>query len=178
MNCATEGTLGWAVANTHVHKEALALEHLGRQNFTTYCPMISKRVRHARKYREVRRPLFAGYVFIKIDSNQSWRPLLSTIGVRTLIRNGDRPALLDNAFVQCLKAREIEGVVGQSKDAFSVGQKVRLTGGGYFEGLTGTILEMGHKDRVAVLLELLNGTVKAKVPVAQLEAAAAPALAG
>lgn len=155
----------WAVANTHASRELFAIENLKRQNFRSYCPMIAKRVRLGRKWTSVRRPMFPGYVFIAMDNErQDWRRLLSTYGVRRLICHGDRPGLLDGDFVATLMARENEGVVDDAAKQFRAGQSVRLRGGS-FDGLAATILELDPKNRVTVLLNLLNGEVRAKVPV-------------
>ena len=160
--------VAWAVVNTHAHKEDLAVRNLERQDFTTYCPMIAKRVRHARKFSEVYRPLFPGYVFVALNpAMDRWRPILSTFGVRTLIRRGEQPSLLEPAFIEALKARELEGVIARPGDDLAPGQAVEMTAG-YFGGLTATILELNANERVTVLLDLVNSQVKAKVPVAQV----------
>ena len=68
---------------------------------------IIKRIRHARRFKKVLRPLFPGYVFVRVaPDRQRWRPILSTYGVRTLIRFGSDIALLDDTFILGLKARE------------------------------------------------------------------------
>ena len=159
---------GWAVVNTHVHKERLAIDGLARQGFHPYCPMIAKRIRHARKYSNVLRPLFPGYVFVELDlSKDRWRPILSTFGVRTLVRRGERPSLLAPEFVGALKARERDGAIARPDNDLAPGQDVRLSSG-YFAGLTAQILELDQNERVTVLLNLLNGQVKAKVPLSDV----------
>ena len=160
--------IAWAVVNTHVHKESLALRNLDRQGFMAYCPMMAKRIRHARKFSEVYRPLFPGYVFVALNpAKDQWRPILSTFGVRNLIRRGERPSFLEPAFIEALKAREMEGLIARPSNDLAPGQEVQLSAG-YFDGLTATILELNANERVTVLLNLLNGQVRAKVPVANV----------
>ena len=164
---------GWAVVNTHAHKERLAVDGLARQGFRPYCPMSAKRIRHARKFSNVLRPLFPGYVFVELDlSKDRWRPILATFGVRTLVRRGERPSLLAPEFVDALKARECDGEIARPDNDLAPGQDVRLSTG-YFAGLTAQILELDHNERVTVLLNLLNGQVKAKVPLADVAALSA-----
>jgi transcriptional antiterminator RfaH len=99
--------VGWGVVNTQLHKEQVALEKLQRQDFNAYCPLIRRRLSHSRCVTEALRPLFPGYIFVRINPRtQRWRPLLSTFGMRTLVRCGDEPSLIKDAFVQSLKARE------------------------------------------------------------------------
>jgi transcriptional antiterminator RfaH len=161
----------WAVVNTQPNRERLALSNLLRQNFHVYCPMITRRIRHARRAQDVLRPLFPGYLFIEVDPDlQRWRPILSTFGVRTLIRSGDRPALLEDAFIEGIRAREIDGAIVRPDAPYERGQQVRMVGGA-FDGLVATIIEMDEKDRLVVLMDLLNRPVKVRVE-ARLVAAA------
>ena len=150
----------WAAVNTQPHREAIARENLARQDFDVYCPMLRKRVRHARKAQDVLRPMFPGYLFVRINPElQRWRPIKSTIGVRSIVSCGDRLSLIDQGFIDALKAREINGAIARPDTPFRVGQQIRLAGGP-FDGLVGTIIELGDKDRLTVLMNLLNGFVK------------------
>ncbi|MFV2035139.1 MAG: transcriptional activator RfaH [Halocynthiibacter sp.] len=165
MNLARSksGSLAWAVASTHPSREHVALQNLTRQGFTAYCPMVRKRIRHARRVEEVLRPVFPGYVFIQIDVDQTqWRPILSTIGIRTLISFGSKLGLLDVEFVQGLKERECAGAVDMDKRPFAAGQKVQLVGGP-MDGVLATVLSVEARDRIVVLMELLKRSVRVSV---------------
>ena len=158
----------WVAINTHPHKEHLAVENLMRQKFGVYCPRIQKRIRHARRVRDVTRPLFPGYVFAEVAPDLTmWRPILSTYGVRTVIRFGDQPAFVDNRFIDGLRAREIGGVISKPVAPYRIGQEVLLTGGP-FDGLIATIIAMDEKDRLVLLTKLLNQNVRVKVTSAHV----------
>lgn len=157
------GPASWAVVNAQPNRERLALENLQRQDFITYCPFVRRRRSHARRMSEVLRPLFPGYLFVRIGPDvRRWRPMLSTYGVRTLIRCGDELSLIDDAFIQALKARELDGAIVRPPSPYQVGQQVRVAGGA-FEGLVATIIEMHERDRLTVLMQLLNRPVKVRV---------------
>lgn len=166
-------TARWIVATTHPHSEAIAREHLERQGFTVYCPMIRKRRSHARKVDIVLRPLFPGYIFVHLAlASGIWRPIQSTTGVRSIVRFGDEPAILDAAFIAALQAREEEGAVVRPATPFVVGQQVQIEGGP-FDGLMARILSLNDRERITVLLDVMNRGVKAQVDGRQL--APAPA---
>lgn len=155
----------WAIANTHAHREPVALDNLVKQGYVAYCPMIARRIRHARRWRDVRRPLFPGYIFIRWSSAVSkWRPILSTYGVKHLLSQGGQPNTITGEFIECLKQREREGVIVAPAEQFRKGQSV-LIAGGTFDGLMATITNLDSKDRVTVLLNLLNGQVRAQLPI-------------
>ena len=159
---------GWAVVNTQPHREHIALENLQRQEFIPYCPLLKRRHRHARRVTDVLRPLFPGYLFVKINPDQErWRPMLSTFGVRSVVRCGDKVSLLDDAFVQAIRARETDGVVSRPESPYQIGQEVRVSGGA-FDGLVATIVEMREPDRLTVLMQLLNRAVKVNLDQGQI----------
>ena len=157
----------WVAASTHVHKESVAITNLERQGFDAYCPMIRRRVRHARRLRDVMRPLFPGYVFVRLDLDRDqWRPIMSTIGVRQLIRFGDRLGALPATFVESLLAREQDGAITlpKAKDAYVPGEKVRLREGP-FEGLIATVLAGSDRERLFVLMDMLKRGVRVRVAI-------------
>jgi len=159
---------GWAVVNTQPHKERIALDNLQRQEFRPYCPLIRRLRGRGRRGSEVLRPLFPGYIFVRIDPDaERWRPMLSTYGVRTLVRCGDRLSLMDDAFIQSLRAREVDGVISRPTCPYQVGQQVRMAGGA-FDGLVATIVEMREKDRLTVLMQLLSRAVKVEIDEQQI----------
>jgi transcriptional antiterminator RfaH len=158
----------WAVINTQPHREHIALEHLERQDFSAYCPVIRRQRSHGRRVTEVLRPLFPSYLFVRVfPFTQRWRPMMSTIGVRSVVRCGDAPSLVDNGFVQSLKAREVDGVISRPETPYEVGQQIVLSGGA-FDGLVATIIEMHERDRLTVLMDLLNRPIKVTIDESQI----------
>jgi transcriptional antiterminator RfaH len=158
----------WAVAATHPHREALAFENLTRQGFTSYCPVIMRRIRHARRTYDSLKPLFPGYLFIELKNWQTQiRPLLGTLGIRTVVMSSGRPATLPSGFVENLRAREIDGRIAKPERPFQIGQTVTIQNGP-FDGLIGQIVELRENDRVLVLLDLLNRATRVSVDAKQL----------
>ena len=156
---------GWIVASTHPHKEHVAVGNLERQGFRVYCPKVRKRIRHARRLQQVIRPLFPGYIFIRLNPEcEQWRSIGSTFGVRNLIRFGDRPGTIPDQFVERLHATEQQGVVAipSARDSYNAGEKVRLREGP-FEGLIATVLQATESDRVVVLMEFLRRSVRVQL---------------
>lgn len=149
----------WVVVNTHPHREHIALENLQRQEFDAYCPVIRKRRSHARRVETVLRPLFPSYLFVRDPRLGRWRPILSTYGVRSLVRAGEELSFIDHAFIASLKAREIEGAIVRPPSPYRVGQRIAIAAGP-FDGLVATIIELDDKDRLVVLLDLMRRGIK------------------
>jgi transcriptional antiterminator RfaH len=163
----TAETGNWIVASTQPHREQVALANLSRQGFRAYCPRIRKRVRHARRLQEVLRPLFPGYVFIRLNPElEQWRSIGSTLGVRNLIRFGERPATVPGEFVTGLVATEEDGAVAlpRARDSYLPGEKVRMREGP-FDGLIATVLSAGECDRIVVLMDFLRRSVRVRISI-------------
>jgi transcriptional antiterminator RfaH len=153
----------WIVVNTQAHREHIALENLYRQEFDAYCPMIRRRRSHARRVSTVLRALFPGYLFVRADRHLArWRPILSTYGVRAIVRAGKELSFIDDAFITSLKAREVDGAIVRPPNPYRIGQRVQILTGP-FDGLVATIIEMDEKDRLVVLLDLMNRGIRTKL---------------
>ena len=64
--------------------------------------------------------------------------------------------------VEGLQAREIDGAIVRPTSPYEPGQRVKMAGGA-FDGLIATILEMDEKDRLVVLMDLLNRQTRVRV---------------
>jgi transcriptional antiterminator RfaH len=147
----------WMVVNTKPHREQLALGHLHRQAFNAYCPMVHKQRAHARRMEIVLRPLFPTYIFVQDRMRlERWRPILSTQGVRTILRSGSQPTVVENGFISYLKALEADGAVVPPETPTD-----RRMAGDAFGRLLVAILDTEEKDRV-LLLNIAPSGMKAK----------------
>lgn len=161
----------WYVVYTHARSERLAAEHLARQGFGVYLPQYAKRRSHARKVERVPTPLFPRYLFVRLDPETSrWRCIRSTVGVHSLVCDGDRPLPLDQQVVDEIRSREDGlGLVELDTAPFAKGARLEITHGplarqlGLFEG-------MDDKDRVVLLLDLLGRPVRVSVPLETVRA--------
>lgn len=152
----------WIAVNTHANAEQTAIANLERQDYRCYCPTVEVTRRHARKVDTVRRPFFPGYLFVDIASKEGrWRPIMSTIGVRAVVRFGDKLGLVPEGLVDALRQREADSDLRafDVRDRFAPGQEVKFEGTP-FHDLVGRIAEIDAKDRIWVLIDLLQRTIK------------------
>ena len=163
---------GWIVVHTHAHAETKAEHHLERQGYEVYLPRYTKTRRHARRLETVIRPLFPGYLFVHFVADAtSWRPILSTIGVRHLIRAGDRPVLAPDWVVDGLRGREDGDGLVEVHSSFLKGERVRIATGPLYDRL-GVFECASDNDRVIVLLDLLGRQVRVRLPMEAVRTAA------
>jgi transcriptional antiterminator RfaH len=157
--------MSWYVVYTKPNAERLAVAHLGRQGFTSYCPHFSRTRRHAGREEKVLRPLFPRYLFVTLDSgNSRWRAIRSTIGVSHLVCQGESPLPVPETVIEAIRSREIGGlVVEETPPAPRPGEQVRIIDGPLAEKI-GTLLKLTDSERVVVLMNLMQGEVKVDLP--------------
>ncbi|MEJ1158843.1 transcription termination/antitermination protein NusG [Prosthecomicrobium sp. N25] len=151
------GTTRWYVAATLPHKEAVAEVNLARQGFRTFLPRITATRRHARRFEQIRAPLFPRYVFVELDTGrQRWRSVNGTIGVTSLIMEGEGPKPVLGGVVESLIASADDGGLIRFRSGLQEGDRVRLVSGPFADAL-GVLQSLDGKGRVKLLLDVLNG---------------------
>ena len=161
----------WYAAQVQPRKERLALIHLQRQRFETYCPVVTRTRRLRGRSITGNESLFHGYVFVALDCGRDpWRSVNGTIGVSRLVSFGSQPAALPAGFVEQLQRLAGEGGEVRFDDPLQEGDGVRIIGGP-FDDLCGILASSGAKTRVTVLLQLLSGETRVSLLRACLAAA-------
>jgi transcriptional antiterminator RfaH len=158
----------WHVVYTLPHRESAAQLHLRNQGFRTFLPLVTKTIRHARRYNTVMAPFFPQYLFVAFDLTRTrWRAINGTRGVTTLIMQDDRPAPVQSGIVETLIASSSPaGEVLFCRD-LTPGHYVQLIAGP-FAGQLGILQRLNGAGRVQVLLEVLGSRIPTNVHVRSL----------
>lgn len=151
----TEKTEGWFVVWTESRAEKKVGARLATQGIEQWVPTLTQRRRWSDRWKEVVLPLFPGYLFAKATS-AALTTLLRTPGVLTVVKNGDRPALLDQDFIVSLRrAVECAGVEAEAlseRQAFSVDDEVVIHDGP-LAGLRGVVRQLRGKRHLVIWVE-------------------------
>lgn len=152
----------WYAAYTCPNHEKKVAEQLDRRSIEQLLPLY-----HAMrqwKDRKVRlaRPLFPGYVFVRIASQQQLR-VLEVPGVARLVGFGNQPARLpdeDIRSIQCCMTGEARV---EPYPYTSVGRRVRVKSGPLC-GLTGVVVRLKNRTRLVLSIDLIrsSATVEAE----------------
>lgn len=142
----------WYVVHTKPRQEFRALGQLQNQQYDCFLPTLKQEKLCRGKRVVAAEPLFARYLFIRLDTVASnWAPLHSTRGVSKLLAFGDRFATVSDEIIDALRDHAQTGYTA----LFEKGEKVTIRSGP-FAGLEG-IYQMADGDaRAMVLIELLN----------------------
>lgn len=155
------GDTRWYLVHSKPRHENMALDHLVRQGYEAWLPMIKSLAKTRRSSRQgpefVFVPLFPRYVFFRpAHPDQSIAPARSTQGVTRLVTFGVHPATLSHEHMREL-ALWVQSQ--HQQDAVTLanirtGDSVQILQGP-LAGLD-ALVTMTEKDRITVLLNLLG----------------------
>jgi transcriptional antiterminator RfaH len=101
-------------------------------------------------------PMFPGYLFVKGNLLMSLSAIRYTVGVRDIVRFGDRIPIVPEYVIRELQAAVHEEPRRLPRQDCQQGVTVKVEEG-TFEGFTGIVLRVDSaRDRVRVLIELLG----------------------
>jgi transcriptional antiterminator RfaH len=149
-------------------QETRAEIHLLRQGYRAFLPIMTKTVRHARKLRTVRAPVFPGYLFVALDLHRDrWRSVNGTMGVSSLIMAESAPLPAPHGVVERLLDCVDESGAARFDRDLQQGEAIRVLVGPFANAL-GSLDRLDANGRVKVLLEIMGGKVTALLDRAAL----------
>jgi transcriptional antiterminator RfaH len=165
-------SFGWYIVHCKIRAERLTADALGRKGFEVFLPMETCEITHARKKQIVSRPLFRGYLFVRLDKERPrFADVRKTHGVHWLVTNVGKPVVVPDKIIEALQERETEGDFDRTKPkkpGLQAGDQVRIKEGP-FADLVGEIMALPSERRIDVLLNLYNRKIKFKIPLANVE---------
>lgn len=147
----------WLVVQVWAGRESLSARHLRMLGYEVFLPTYRERRRWSDRIKVVEQPLFAGYVFCRIDAQVVGKCITAPGVIRILC--GDRGPLP-------VPAHEIEAIQRLVDTRLSiepwptprVGQRVRIECGP-LEGVEGIVSAIKNRERLFVSISLLNRAV-------------------
>lgn len=144
-------TLQWCALRTEPGRERATHDHQDAEPFERYLPMVEHRaIRRCRVVR-YRRPLFAGYLFVRVDrAGKEWPALLEIPHAYGLLRSaGGTIGVIPDEQVAMLRALESESgsISARNAKRFGIGDLARVIEGP-FTSFNATV--RGYKSRVVL----------------------------
>jgi transcriptional antiterminator RfaH len=149
--------LPWYVIHTKPRQEELATENLLRQAYRVYFPRIKQFRRSRGRQCAQLEPLFPRYIFLQPDSvAHSISPVRSTLGVSTLVRFGQEPAIIQAETLHAIREFETRrnAACDQDISPFRPGVRIHVADGS-LAGMEGLVSDVSH-ERIIVLMHLLG----------------------
>ena len=156
----------WFLIYTKPRQEERAKENLENQGFETFLPMIAyEKIKQPKLYSL--KPMFPRYLFTKFNvEKNNWVRIKSTRGVSHVITFGDKLREVPDSVVDFLKTKVDDNNVIKLKvtrPVFQKGDKLVINKG-VFQGKEANFLSTTGKERVRILLKLMNELIITEVP--------------
>ena len=166
MKLVKKGKKGiiWVLIYTKAKQEKKANENLQKQGFKTFLPLIVPTNKNSEFNSPV--PVFPRYFFAQINLElDNWTAINSTYGVSHIVMFSEKFTSIPNNIIQLIQDKlneaglykeEVTKVDYQKGDPVSIKE-------GRFAGVDAIFLSKKSKDRVRLLLKLLNTSVVAEI---------------
>jgi len=162
------GTLEhWFAAYTCSSQEKRVAQHLSARRIEYFLPFHRKISRWKNGLRIlIEKPLFPGYIFVKIDSRDKVR-VLELPGVHSIVGAGRQPISLPYEEIEALR-RGMLLLNPEPHPLLRSGEKV-LIRKGPLVGMTGIVVRQKNSTRVILTLELILRSISVEVDEQDLE---------
>jgi len=154
----------WVLIYTKAKQEIKASENLQKQGFKTFLPLIAPSNKNSGFKSLV--PVFPRYFFAQIDFEiENWTSIKSSYGVSHIVMFGEKFTSIPNNIIKLIQDKLDES--GVYKEDVSIvdyqeGDSVTIKEG-RFAGIDAIFLSNKSKDRVRLLLKLLNTTIISEI---------------
>ena len=154
----------WVLIYTKAKQEIKANENLQKQGFKTFLPLISA----TNKDGEIKSlvPLFPRYIFAQINFGlDNWTSIKSSYGVSHIVMFGEKFTSIPNNIIKLIQDKLDESGIYKEDVSlvdYQKGDHISIKEGG-FAGIDAIFLSKKSKDRVRLLLKLLNTSVVTEI---------------
>jgi transcription antitermination factor NusG len=139
----------------------------GHESIAHYLPLRRETKIYQRRKVTVEKPLFPGYLFVRLDHDERQKVLKTNNIVRTIETSRQRELL--HQLAQIRKALAVDPTLG-SCEAIKAGRRVRILGGP-FRGIEGCVVSIKGHDVVRLNIELIGQAVALDIQRDYLEPA-------
>ena len=159
----------WVLIYTKAKEEKKANENLQRQGFKTFLPLIAPTNENSEFKSLV--PVFPRYFFAQINFElDNWTSIKSSYGVSHIVMFSEKFTSIPNNIIKLIQDKLDEA--GIYKEDISIvdyqkGDPVSIKEGG-FAGIDAIFLTKKSKDRVRLLLKLLNTSIVAEISTSDI----------
>jgi transcription antitermination factor NusG len=158
---AQNDNLPWYALQVQAKREQIVHRALEQKGYELFFPTYVVSRRWSDRMKQIRLPLFPGYIFCRLDPNDRL-PVLTTQGVVQLVGHGKRPVPVAEEEIASLKTILKSALPCMPWSSFVPGNQVVIESGPLM-GVQGVLLECRNSDRLVVSVELLNRAVAVEI---------------
>jgi transcription antitermination factor NusG len=160
MSPSTDGTR-WFALQVRTRWENSAAMLLSGKGYQTLLPTYETSKRWNGRVKQLKAPLFPGYVFCQFDAVNRL-PILVTPGVISVVGRGRVPIPVDDAEITALQTIVSSGLSTEPWPYLEIGQKIRIESDA-LRGLEGILIKFKGNHRIVVSVSLLRRSVALEI---------------
>jgi len=154
-------TYPWFALQVRVRHELSVADYLGGLGYEWFLPLYRSKKRWSDRIKEVKSPLFPGYLFCRFNQHDRL-PILKTPGVVQIVGFNRIPAVVDEIEISALQTLMASGVANQPCPFLEIGDKVRIESGP-LRGLEGILMDFKGHHRLVLSVTLLQRSVAVEI---------------
>ena len=151
----------WYVAQTCAHHERRVSQQLGQRAIENFLPVYEKVSQWKDRRVRLEVPLFAGYVFIRLDLRERLR-VLEVPGVARLVGFGGLPAALPDEQIESIRNTLKLKLRAEPCAYLGIGQRLRIHRGP-LRGLEGILVRRKNCLRLVLSVDLIQRSMAVEV---------------
>ena len=160
--------MNWYLIQTKTNRHILAKEHLKRQGFKVFLPLILKTTRRRLKFVNDLKPLFPSYLFVGTELDDiPWKSINATRGVSKAVTLDGQYRAIDPEIIKGIALRCDSNGVFQSIDSFDVGDRVKIEKGPFADFIC-IVEKIADAERAWVLIDILQNRTCTRVSLNNL----------
>jgi transcription antitermination factor NusG len=151
----------WYAIRVRSNFENAVSASLASKGYPEFLPTYRSRRRWSDRIKEVRMPLFPGYVFCRFDPNNRL-PILQTPGVVNVVSFAKTPTPVEESEIAAVQRIVASDVLSRPWPFLNAGDRVQVIDGP-LAGLEGILLEFKKSLRLVVSVTLLQRSVAVEI---------------
>lgn len=163
----------WFALRVRSNHENSVATILATKGYEWFLPQYMSRRAWSDRIKEIRLPLFPGYVFCRFDLYHRL-PILKTPGIVNIVGIGKQPVPIDDSEITAIRTAIRSGLPSRPWPHLQIGQKVRVENGP-LRGIEGLLMQFKGQYRLVLSVTLLQRSVSVEVegawvsPISQMD---------
>lgn len=155
----------WRAFHTKPRHEKAISERIEEKGIEVYCPLVETKVQWSDRLKRVKKPLFNGYLFVKVTEKERIT-VLEDPSVSRCVSYLGKPGVIRDEEIQAIRYILEEGDDVMIHN-FQPGKRVRVASG-QMKGASGEVIQISG-SRIKVRIESLGFELIANVNAAKLD---------
>ena len=156
----------WSVLHVVANHEKRVAQHLAVRSLEHYLPLYQEDSRWTDRTVRLQRPLFPGYLFVRLGA-EGKLPALTAPGVLRLLGGGPM-GLVPAAEIERIRLALANGYPLRPHPAIACGTAVRVARG-IFTGVEGVIAELRRQSKVVIAVAAIGRCYSLEMKIEDLE---------